>query len=229
MKKNILFGILMLFAQILSAQNDTIAVFSKKNALSLGLNMSGLIHYDRVVWQKGKHKLGFGVGGWAWERDNFSLLKTEKLSHFVGSASFNYLYGRNKRMLELNIIYAANYDQIRLGGGAYGKITENGYAGYASGDAFYNSSEIRKMWDNKTEFLIDSTYISGQKAHHLALRVGYRRQKPKGGFFFKTGITLMGLNLGKTGNLRYFWDIKGLENSRFGFFLMPDVSFGWSF
>jgi len=230
MKKIILVGIFMFFVQILSAQTDTAAVFSKKNTVYLGLDMSGLLHYDRIVWQKGKHKLGFGLGAWAWERNSSGYLRNERLAGFIGSASFNYLYGNNKRMLEVNLSYVGAYNEFRQGSFAYGRYESNGsYIGGASD--FANSSELKQLWKDKTVFVIDSTYLYKQKNHSLMTRIGYRRQNPKGGFFFKTGVTFMGMYLD---NNTGFPDISPLSTDksrgrRFGVFFYPDISVGWSF
>jgi len=80
--------------------------------------------------------------------------------------------------------------------------------------------------------VFDDTVLVTNRHQLINLRVGYRYQKPQGGFFFRAGITPVN------------WFLAGRENYTFGaaglvfkkglrnnvvFFPVPDISIGWSF
>jgi hypothetical protein len=225
MKPTLLLIMLLLLAECPAPAQDT-AVQIRKNAIyfeATGWGHFGTLNYDRVLRQQGPHRWGLRTGllfGRNLEATG-SPFPSFRLFNLVAGVQGYYLRGAKNHHLELGLGYHYNYNEWLEG--------ERMWETYPGPPAYQVP-----FFDNLT--------VNTFTYHWLSLRAGYRFQRPKRGLVVRVGVMPLnwflpptnGVATGVMTPLRYQYlrrrEQAGQETlPRLVFFLMPDLSLGWSF
>ncbi len=212
MSRILLITLLMFLLALPALAQDKVA----KNAIYAELTGWALpsVNYERVVRQSPGHTLALRAGLMfvPGRTDTFfGAFPARPTANWVVPLGLNYLAGKGRNRLELGLQYHYIQRQGLEGNRTAGRL-----------NPLDPSSPSVPVTDNTTF----ETW-----SHHLVnLRVGYRYQKPEGGFTFRAGITPVN------------WFVHDRESFYLGLgrflpystrplvvFPVPDISIGWSF
>lgn len=242
----ILFGFIYQSVWAQDAEDET--KISKKNVLKLDIIYQAggykyraypVVGYDRLLWQKGKHKLGISAG-FSTHRESFAGYNDPNRGYVVPSVQtrayffnvgFYHLYGKNNHYLETGLSYNLTRRLIVNNSWVKGENTPNGYHVGGSGfmdqyTAMLNSEEIKRKIAEKADFLDYAYQYSPYNDHRLSLRMGYRYQQKNGGLFFRGGLSVANFVWAShTPSARLVFMGGGLTSMVY----LPYLSVGWSF
>ena len=242
----ILFGFIYQSVWAQNAESET--QISKKNVIKLDMiyHAGGyryfvypVIGYDRLLWQKDKHKLGVSAGfsthieSFTGYRDpnNGYVVPTVQTRAYLFNVGFYHLYGKNNHYLETGLSYTWSSRLIVNDAFVIGANTPRGYQVSGAGfmdqyTALLNSEENQRKIAEKAE-LFDYTYQhTPSYDHRLSLRMGYRYQQKNGGLFFRGGLGVANfIWASHTPSARLVFMGGGLTSMVY----LPYLSVGWSF
>ncbi len=211
---------------------------SKKNVIKLDI-LYPAIGYDRLLWQKGRHKMGAFVG-FSTHRESFAgyndpndgyVIPAVQTRFYLFNMGFYHLYGKKNHYLETGILYSWSRSLTVNDFWVQGKNTPNGYwVGGASfrdaNDALFNSPEVQQKIAEKADFLDYGYKYDAYYNHRLSLRIGYRYQRKDGGFFFRGGLSVANFIWSSYDPTVRFALMGGVMQEPLYY---PYLSVGWSF
>jgi hypothetical protein len=180
------------------AKNDT--PFAKRNSLQLnalvGSAITG-IGYQRLLYQSNRHKL-FGTVNYVVSATNGSRapfnFRREWSHGFSTAIDYSISIGRKtgNHHFDMGVNYTCAWSQI-----------------------LYGTLNTRNS--NGQDNLVEDISWGTLNQQFLFPRIGYRYQKPQGGFTWQGGI------------YPFYYDAAGVYRPRLVFFPLPHASIGWSF
>jgi hypothetical protein len=186
------------------AQTADLARFEKRNSIQLnsviGAGLLGL-GYERLLYQSGRHKVFAGLyTGVSTTVESSEPFPFRRGWHFGGTVGVDYsraLGQKNKHHLDLGLSYAVNRAQLMGGSRSSSWSSVGGYG------------PVR-----------EDVYWSISVNHFLMPRVGYRFQKPGGGFTWRGGVIPFSFALAQR---------HPQFSRRFDWLPFPYATVGWSF
>jgi hypothetical protein len=211
---SIFFALLLGLSQLnVFAQDSTYQQFTDKNAVFVKVGGYTVLdlNYDRIIYQKKNVKYSLGMGLLFFTKDERSedrqFYYYDENHHdvfFTFSLEANQIRGRKNHHFEWGLNYSRYY-----------------YENY-SPETFYVRNDT--IWRN-----ISYNFNSH---HALSLKLGYRYQRPKGGFMFRFMVYPFGItneqDLGVDSKKRF--SALGVDDLRLRVISpLPSISLGWSF
>lgn len=173
----IILFIIVSFSLVGQNKSDDTTHLPKRNTIYLELGGNGIfgsLGYDRLFRLNKKIKTSFSFGV-----SIFGDFKSTEYDEYYGiPLSFNFLFGKKKHHLELGIgiaVFAEVYLTYNDPSNAI-YVTQTSWGNTSSYPITPNT--IKPFYSNQTDIV---TYITP--------KIGYRFQKPNGGFFFKVAFT----------------------------------------
>jgi hypothetical protein len=186
-----------------------------KNAIYADLNGWAMptLNYERMVWQQGKNRISLRAGALVVPNrvgNDGSPYPSYPSTGWIASGGINLLRGPKNHLLEVGL----SYNVLRF----------RQLIGFRSWTTIYVPTyEVIPITND--------TYLATFVHHQLNFRVGYRYQKPQGGFMFRAGISPISWFI--SGTRGFTFGAAALQSGDFQrslvFLPIPDIGFGWSF
>ncbi len=208
MFKSILIGgwlALSLAAPALAQQADPQERFVKRNSVTLNGFMVGAasVGYERLLYQSGRHKFFGGIAATAFPaRESSAPYPTRWGWYFGAGLNFNYSITTSRR---------TNNHHFEVG--LQQRFTRQNVI-----QGLQRSWNIDPITLERNNEVYENIYWAKINSHSIAPAIGYRYQRPQGGFTWRAGLQPFLVNL--PGH----WSGFGID-----FIPFPYAGLGWSF